>query len=172
MYCIIYCRICPIFQVSNVTGHNLDLLKSFLNLLTTRMPVTDDQPAEFQIDETYSVPVSAILMCCTAIQYITFVCISLLECIIFKILCMRILYVTDCIVVCLYVFMCMSVCACVCVCVCLCVCMFLCVCVCSNPKGHSFNQNHVLLLTVLKCQLASMFCNTVHNTIEEFFAKL
>lgn len=49
-------RICPIFQVSNVTGHNLDLLKSFLNLLTTRMPVTDDQPAEFQIDETYSVP--------------------------------------------------------------------------------------------------------------------
>lgn len=54
-------RICPIFQVSNVTGHNLDLLKNFLNLLTTRMPVTDDQPAEFQIDETYSVPVSDIL---------------------------------------------------------------------------------------------------------------
>jgi len=52
-----HCRICPIFQVSNVTGHNLNLLKSFLNLLTTRMPVTDDQPAEFQIDETYSVPV-------------------------------------------------------------------------------------------------------------------
>ena len=47
--------------MSNVTGHNLDLLKNFLNLLTIRMPVTDDQPAEFQIDETYSVPVSAIL---------------------------------------------------------------------------------------------------------------
>ena len=66
---IIHCRICPIFQVSNVTGHNLDLLKSFLNLLTTRMPVTDDQPAEFQIDETYSVPVSTIPLCYTAIQY-------------------------------------------------------------------------------------------------------
>ena len=62
MHCISYCRICPIFQVSNVTGHNLDLLKSFLNLLTTRMPVTDDQPAEFQIDETYSVPVSTVVL--------------------------------------------------------------------------------------------------------------
>merc|ERR1712071_588140 len=29
-------RICPIFKVSNVTGENLDLLKSFLNVLTSR----------------------------------------------------------------------------------------------------------------------------------------
>jgi len=29
-------RICPIFRISNVTGENLDLLKSFLNLLTSR----------------------------------------------------------------------------------------------------------------------------------------
>lgn len=29
-------KICPIFQVSNVTGQNLDLLKSFFNLLTSR----------------------------------------------------------------------------------------------------------------------------------------
>ena len=33
-------RLCPIFQVSNVTGENLDLLKNFLNLLTTRSPNT------------------------------------------------------------------------------------------------------------------------------------
>lgn len=49
-------RLCPIFQVSNVTGQNLELLKMFLNLLTTRMLGHDDQPAEFQIDDTYSVP--------------------------------------------------------------------------------------------------------------------
>lgn len=49
-------RLCPIFQVSNVNGENLDLLKMFLNLLTTRMPSHDNEPAEFQIDDTYSVP--------------------------------------------------------------------------------------------------------------------
>uniref|UniRef100_A0A1B6G1C6 GTP-binding protein 1 n=2 Tax=Proconiini TaxID=565685 RepID=A0A1B6G1C6_9HEMI len=49
-------RLCPIFQVSNVTGDNLDLLKMFLNLLTTRMACHDNDPAEFQIDDTYSVP--------------------------------------------------------------------------------------------------------------------
>ncbi|KPJ00147.1 GTP-binding protein 1 [Papilio xuthus] len=49
-------RLCPIFQVSNVTGENLQLLTMFLNLLKTRMPAHDDKPAEFQIDDTYSVP--------------------------------------------------------------------------------------------------------------------
>ncbi|KDR12295.1 GTP-binding protein 1 isoform X2 [Zootermopsis nevadensis] len=49
-------RLCPIFQVSNVTGENLNLLKIFLNLLTARMVSRDDEPAEFQIDDTYSVP--------------------------------------------------------------------------------------------------------------------
>ena len=49
-------RLCPIFQVSNVSGANLDLLKMFLNLLTTRVTGLDDLPAEFQIDDTYSVP--------------------------------------------------------------------------------------------------------------------
>lgn len=49
-------RLCPIFQVSNVTGENLDFLKMFLNLLSTRSPNTDDEPAEFLIDDTYSVP--------------------------------------------------------------------------------------------------------------------
>ncbi|CAF2849862.1 unnamed protein product [Rotaria sp. Silwood2] len=49
-------RLCPIFQVSNVTGENLDLLKKFLNLLTTRMEACIDEPAEFQIDDLYAVP--------------------------------------------------------------------------------------------------------------------
>ena len=39
-----------------MTGDGLDLLKKFLNLLTTRMNGTDHLPAEFQIDDSYSVP--------------------------------------------------------------------------------------------------------------------
>ncbi|XP_064641825.1 GTP-binding protein 1-like [Lineus longissimus] len=49
-------RICPIFQVSNVTGENLDLLKKFLNLLSTRIRCNEREPSEFQIDDTFSVP--------------------------------------------------------------------------------------------------------------------
>ncbi|XP_051573606.1 GTP-binding protein 1-like isoform X2 [Myxocyprinus asiaticus] len=49
-------RICPIFQISNVSGENMDLLKMFLNLLTSRSSFKDHEPAEFQIDDTYSVP--------------------------------------------------------------------------------------------------------------------
>lgn len=46
-------RLCPIFQVSNVNGTGLDLLKSFLNLLnTTRIENVDHLPAEFSIDES------------------------------------------------------------------------------------------------------------------------
>lgn len=48
---------CPIFQISNVTGENLDLLKMFLNLLSPRTSYREEEPAEFQIDDTYSVPV-------------------------------------------------------------------------------------------------------------------
>lgn len=51
-------RLCPIFQVSNVSGHNLSLLKMFMNLLMARATNQDDEPAEFQIDDHYSVPVS------------------------------------------------------------------------------------------------------------------
>ncbi|KAF1379372.1 hypothetical protein PFLUV_G00175380 [Perca fluviatilis] len=40
---------CPIFQISNVTGENMDLLKMFLNLLSSRTSYRDDQPAEFQM---------------------------------------------------------------------------------------------------------------------------
>lgn len=49
-------RICPIFQISNVTGENIPLLKSFLNLLSVRGEYDDDEPPVFQIDDTYSVP--------------------------------------------------------------------------------------------------------------------
>lgn len=49
-------RLCPIFQVSNVTGKNLNLLKSFLNLLNSRMDIHPQGPSEFQIDDLYSVP--------------------------------------------------------------------------------------------------------------------
>ncbi|XP_024914451.1 GTP-binding protein 1-like isoform X2 [Cynoglossus semilaevis] len=49
-------RMCPIFQISNVTGENMDLLKMFLNLLSSRTTCKTDEPAEFQIDDTYSVP--------------------------------------------------------------------------------------------------------------------
>ena len=51
-------RLCPIFQVSNVEGTNLNYLKKFLNLLNSRAPNNDDCPKEFQIDEIYQVPVS------------------------------------------------------------------------------------------------------------------
>lgn len=49
-------RLCPIFQVSNVSGQNINLLKMFLNLLNTRMENQSNEPTEFQIDDLYSVP--------------------------------------------------------------------------------------------------------------------
>jgi GTPase len=53
-------RLCPIFQLSSVTGENLDLLKMFLNLLSTRIIFNNDDPAEFQIDDIYTVPVTTL----------------------------------------------------------------------------------------------------------------
>jgi hypothetical protein len=44
-----------------VTGENLDLLKSFLNLLYPRMEALVNEPAEFLIDDLYSVPVNLFL---------------------------------------------------------------------------------------------------------------
>ena len=49
-------RVCPIFQISNVTGQNIDLLKAFLNLLHCRTKFDDDQLSEFLIDDTFAVP--------------------------------------------------------------------------------------------------------------------
>ena len=66
---------CPIFQVSNVTGENLPLLKMFLNLLSTRVAFDADEPAEFQIDDTFSVPVSSLPA--LDVAYLSFTTISL-----------------------------------------------------------------------------------------------
>ncbi|KAF5354728.1 hypothetical protein D9756_005278 [Leucocoprinus leucothites] len=53
-------RICPIFQISNVTGEGLDHLRTFLNLLPSSehdsTKFTIDQPLEISIIETWSVP--------------------------------------------------------------------------------------------------------------------
>nr|XP_039256409.1 GTP-binding protein 1-like [Styela clava] len=49
-------RVCPIFQISNVTGLNLDLLKMFLNLLNCRTKFNEKEKPELLIDDTFSVP--------------------------------------------------------------------------------------------------------------------
>ncbi|KAF8946864.1 hypothetical protein BGZ47_011103 [Haplosporangium gracile] len=49
-------RICPVFQVSNVTGEGLDLLKNFLNVLPISQKYNRDDPVEYQITDTFSVP--------------------------------------------------------------------------------------------------------------------
>ncbi|KAL7668646.1 hypothetical protein ACOME3_009341 [Neoechinorhynchus agilis] len=48
-------RLCPVFQVSNVTGHNINLLKTFLNLLPFRHVGNLQAPPEFQIDDIFNV---------------------------------------------------------------------------------------------------------------------
>ncbi|OBT92079.2 hypothetical protein VE01_09744 [Pseudogymnoascus verrucosus] len=49
-------RICPIFQVSNVTGKNLDLVRTFLNILPHHGHYDSTAPFEFHINDTFSVP--------------------------------------------------------------------------------------------------------------------
>lgn len=49
-------RICPIFQVSNVTGEGLDLVRTFLNLLPYRGHYNAEAPFEFLVNDTFSVP--------------------------------------------------------------------------------------------------------------------
>ena len=49
-------RICPIFQVSNVTGENLDLVRTFLNILPHHGHYDDQAPFEFHVNDTFSVP--------------------------------------------------------------------------------------------------------------------
>ncbi|RCN40370.1 elongation factor Tu GTP binding domain protein [Ancylostoma caninum] len=46
-------RVCPIFQVSNVEGTNLDLLRQFLNIVPLRRTLCENDPAHFQIDDVY-----------------------------------------------------------------------------------------------------------------------
>lgn len=49
-------RICPIFQVSNVTGESLDLVREFLNILPHHGHYDPDAPFEFHVNDTFSVP--------------------------------------------------------------------------------------------------------------------
>lgn len=49
-------RVCPIFQLSNVTGDGVDLLKTFLNLLPVYKNYNNNEQVEFQITDTFSVP--------------------------------------------------------------------------------------------------------------------
>jgi GTP-binding protein 1 len=49
-------RICPIFQVSNVTGECLDLVRAFLNILPHHGHYDADAPFEFHVNDTFSVP--------------------------------------------------------------------------------------------------------------------
>lgn len=49
-------RICPVFQVSNVTGENLDLVRTFLNILPHHGHYDAEGPFEFHINDTFSVP--------------------------------------------------------------------------------------------------------------------
>ncbi|RDW88673.1 p-loop containing nucleoside triphosphate hydrolase-9 [Coleophoma cylindrospora] len=49
-------RITPVFQVSNVTGEGLDLVRSFLNILPHHGHYNADAPFEFHVNDTFSVP--------------------------------------------------------------------------------------------------------------------
>ena len=49
-------RICPIFQVSNVTGESLDLVRIFLNILPHHGHYDAEGPFEFHVNDTFSVP--------------------------------------------------------------------------------------------------------------------
>ncbi|KAK0225676.1 GTP-binding protein 1 [Armillaria fumosa] len=53
-------KLCPIFQVSNVTGEGLDYIRTFLNLLPSSEADTEkfaaDQPLEFSVTDVWSVP--------------------------------------------------------------------------------------------------------------------
>ncbi|MCJ1224276.1 hypothetical protein MMC12_000920 [Toensbergia leucococca] len=49
-------RICPVFQVSNVTGESLDLVRTFLNILPHHGHYDAEAPFEFHVNDTFSVP--------------------------------------------------------------------------------------------------------------------
>ena len=49
-------RICPVFQVSNVTGESLDLVRTFLNILPHHGHYDASAPFELHVNDTFSVP--------------------------------------------------------------------------------------------------------------------
>ncbi len=52
-------RVCPIFQISNVTGQGLDLLRTFLNLL----PSSEGDPTKFASDQPLEVMLYGVQIC-------------------------------------------------------------------------------------------------------------
>ena len=49
-------RIVPVFQVSNVTGECLDLVRTFLNILPHHGNYNAEAPFEFAVNDIFSVP--------------------------------------------------------------------------------------------------------------------
>ncbi|KAK9256406.1 P-loop containing nucleoside triphosphate hydrolase protein [Lipomyces tetrasporus] len=49
-------RICPIFQISSVTGEGLEFVRMFLNLLPFHGQFDETAPFEFEVNDTFSVP--------------------------------------------------------------------------------------------------------------------
>ena len=49
-------RICPIFRISNVTGENLYLVRTFLNILPHHGRYDTNGDFEFHVNDTFSVP--------------------------------------------------------------------------------------------------------------------
>ncbi|CAD5222104.1 unnamed protein product [Bursaphelenchus xylophilus] len=46
-------RMCPVFKVSNVTGENIDMVRTFLNILPLRRKQMDHSQVSFIIDEVF-----------------------------------------------------------------------------------------------------------------------
>ncbi|KAG8814229.1 hypothetical protein FRB91_007342 [Serendipita sp. 411] len=58
-------RLCPIFQISNVTGQGLDHVRTFLNLLPSsedEKRFIKDQPLEYSVTEVWSVPYTGVVV--------------------------------------------------------------------------------------------------------------
>ncbi|SAL95890.1 hypothetical protein [Absidia glauca] len=49
-------RLCPIFQISNVTGEGLDLLRNYLNILPSLTKYDTTESFHYQVNDTFSVP--------------------------------------------------------------------------------------------------------------------
>ncbi|ORZ14744.1 P-loop containing nucleoside triphosphate hydrolase protein [Absidia repens] len=49
-------RLCPIFQISNVTGEGLDLLRNYLNILPPLTKYDTGDPLHYEINDIFSVP--------------------------------------------------------------------------------------------------------------------
>jgi GTPase len=60
-------RLCPIFQLSNVTGEGLDLVRTFLNLL----PSSEADEAKFSASQPFEVRIYAVFCLLFGSNWIT-----------------------------------------------------------------------------------------------------